>query len=271
MVGEQDCPGAPQVPPAWHLPPVHVSPLQQSAESVQVPPWGWHAFGFEHNPPLQIAEQHWLPASQCAALGSQVEPASVVVGTWQAVDSSPAGRHWVPLQHVGPASTPHSAPTGKQVWSVHTRTPASLGTQGNRLQHSPAELHTSPGERQQPGMNGLMLGQPASQVGELGGHWPKHLGTPAGSKKHGSLLIPPPGQQSTRAVPTLSIPPSGRCGAPQMFPGALQDWTLLQVWLQVAPWVLPQHSNVEAQGSPATEHPAAGTQMGVPVPRFSQM
>ena len=56
-------------------------PEQQSEVSVQVAPCGWQAAGLEHSPPEQIAEQHWLPASQAAAFGSQVAPASVERGT----------------------------------------------------------------------------------------------------------------------------------------------------------------------------------------------
>jgi hypothetical protein len=58
VAGEHAWPGWPQVAPGWHLPPVQVSPLQQSDESVQVAPCGWHAAGFAQAPVVQMAEQH---------------------------------------------------------------------------------------------------------------------------------------------------------------------------------------------------------------------
>lgn len=154
------------------MPPTQVRPVQQSPVSVQVAPCGWHAAGFPHIPDEQIAEQHWVPASHGDVLGKHIEPPSGLVnGVWHAKRSSPDGAHSVPGQHRLPPSTgAQIAPTGKQDCAVHVSTPASLGTHGRKLQHSPAELQVSPGDRQQPGTSGLMLGQPASQVGELGGH-----------------------------------------------------------------------------------------------------
>jgi len=113
--------------PVWQvpvvLPPgmVHWKPEQQSAPEVQVPPWGWQVMG-GWQVPLQMLEQHSVPAPQPVPLGLQLVPASAttppsgaVIEGWQADVSSEVRRQEVPAQQ--PASAPgvQTVPTGAQV------------------------------------------------------------------------------------------------------------------------------------------------------------
>jgi hypothetical protein len=74
-VAEQLSPVAAQKPAAVQVPLVapgatsQARPAQQSAATVQVPPWPWH--GVRQVPDSQVPEQHWYPPAQPEPLGTQ--------------------------------------------------------------------------------------------------------------------------------------------------------------------------------------------------------
>jgi len=273
----------------WHVPlaapggMAQENPVQQSAVLVQTEPCGWHAVGARHFPestppsvPTQRCEQQSLPRVHAVSLpwqtpASGVVPASGVPAspggggiTWQASVPVSVARQLVPAQHS--LELVQVDPTGVQLATVQYSFPFGPGTHGAPPQHWSLNWHSCP----------VAMQQPACPVYPVG-HWadapPKQRGMPELSSLQTSLPALKSLQQFCEA---LMLPPSGRTGAPQMFPVGLQLWPLsqrppAQVTVPLGLVPPPQQLWLSVHQVPVRRQPSAGSQTFTPEPGSMQI
>jgi hypothetical protein len=195
-----DVPQVPLVAPGGMLQP---RPAQQSPFTVQAPPEptqkDWHT------PPVQVPEQQSLAVVQVRPLALQV------AGAWQ-VKLVPLKVQESGEQQDGSSAPVQAAPVGLQLDCAAQRsTPSVLGTHGAKLQHWSRNWQTAFGWMQQAGL------EPSQPAGQLVVPPPKQRMIPFASALQTAFL---PSQQSCDAL-TVPLPP-------QMLPGGLQAWPLVQ-------------------------------------------